>query len=68
MSTVIRQMALLQMVPARQLLHAPADHLTPMKWHPLKHSTLRQLPETVRTCLNISMYEGLAQELLASSS
>ena len=54
-STVNRQMALLWMGPARQLLHAPAGHLTPMTWHTLKTQTLRRLPERVRTCLIMSL-------------
>ena len=65
-STVICQMALLRMVPARQLLHAPADHLIPMI--PLKRSTLRRLPEQVHTCLIVMTYDGLTQGLLACSS
>ena len=64
-STVIRQMALLRMAPARQLLHAPADPLIPMM--PLKRSTLRRLPEQVHTCLITVIHEGLTQDLLASS-
>ncbi len=65
-STVIRQMALLRMAPARQLLHAPADHLIPMTL--LKRSTLRRLLEQVRICLIKMLYEGLTQGLLTSQS
>ena len=58
-------MVLLRVEPARQLLHAPANHLTSMTWHPLKRSTLRRSPERVRTCLITMVYEsGAASKLI----
>ena len=53
--------ALLRMAPAHQVLPAPADHLTPMTWRPLKRLTLRRLPKQVRTCLIMTLNEGLSR-------